>query len=254
MVVALTQPTPTMVGAPKVPTSEFICVSGLGNRFEQRYGYIKQGAINAPSGVGFNVRPPVLNHRQVVGSVGPSGSRVVRAGAAPPARTNEKTPAHGQPGMEFREMPSPFSFRGCADPSKGLRGHPLRPYQHGGAARREHGLESQLAPAAVARAVGEFRMRSPGHPAPGPDRTVDLTGINKEHEYRYTICENKFPNNTWVSEMDRALREWTISVVWTLTDGENIIRLEDQGNSRTCPTLAGVPDPNDPMKKIYDIP
>ena len=84
--------------------------------------------------------------------------------------------------------------------------------------------------------------------------TIELKALNKDHEYAYTICTNKFPNNTWVAEMKSALQAWENHVVWELANGDNIISLDDQGDSSNCSTLVGRPDPNDSTKTIYDEP
>ncbi len=84
--------------------------------------------------------------------------------------------------------------------------------------------------------------------------TIELKALNVDHEYAYTICTNKFPNNTWVAEMKSALQAWENQVVWELTNGDNMVSLDDQGDSSNCPSLVGRPDPNDPTKTIYDEP
>ena len=84
--------------------------------------------------------------------------------------------------------------------------------------------------------------------------TIELKALNKDHEYAYTICTNKFPNNTWVAEVKSALQAWENQVVWELANGDNIISLDDQGDSSNCSTLVGRPDPNDPTITIYDEP
>ena len=74
-----------------------------------------------------------------------------------------------------------------------------------------------------------------GDPVPPSVGTIPLTGFHPTHTYSYTICSNKFPDDTWVTEMQNAIRLIRETVTWYV-GGENIIG-SDETVSGQCATL-----------------
>ena len=76
--------------------------------------------------------------------------------------------------------------------------------------------------------------------------TIALTGYHPSHTYSYTICSNKFPSNTWVTEIQNAIDLIPGSVRW-VEGGQNIILENEVAVSNQCVDLVTPPDPQDPQ-------